>query len=80
MTKQVKTKRVYVAFNRTASVIETGAAAIDIEDTGWIDWSEVEEKAQNREFAEFRVHERDYDEEDWAFTPVQEEEPGDEVA
>jgi len=51
-------------------VIEVGGVSVDVLDP--TDYEEILGKLNRREFVEFVVTERDYEEEDWSFAPLPE--------
>lgn len=64
--------RVHMTFNRQARVIETGGCTVEVKDPN--DMREIRQKTEARDFVEFLVADRDYDEEDWEFEILDEEE------
>lgn len=65
--------RVYVNFIRKAVVVERGAAAIEISRDTTVE--EVYKKALNKEFKEFLISDRQYDEDQttWEFQIIKED-------
>lgn len=65
------TKRLNLAFTRAGNFVMTGGVSVDM------DWpyteKELEEKLMNREFAEFLPLQLEFDEDDWDFEEIKED-------
>lgn len=61
-----------IAFNRQAGVIETGTCVVEVKDPN--DMREINKKLYNKDFKELLITDRDYDEEDWDFELLNDEE------
>jgi hypothetical protein len=73
-----KLQRVEIRFTKKSVVVETGELSVDVEDKE--DWEEILAKAQRKDCSQFLVQSRDYDETEWEFEPMEEENDNPKVA